>query len=311
MNRARRVLVTGAAGQVGVDLVDTLRGLHPPGADPDFQPDRTGIDPHDFEVLGLSRRELDVTDPSSLRAVMDQWRPSVIVHLAAYTAVDRAESDAITCYSVNATATGLLSTAARDHHAHLITISTDYVFDGRKGSAYVEDDEPNALNVYGGSKRAGELLCADQDTIVRTSWVMGVRGRNVVHLIAERAASGARVRFVNDQTGTVTVAADLARALVTMVRERPGGLWHIANSGTTTWFDIAEFAGAVLGRPRDFATAIGTNDLDPAPAAVRPTRSDLSTAKWQAQQWLALPAWRDGVTRLLRDRPAPEARARA
>ena len=196
-----------------------------------------------------------------------------------------------------------MSLAAKENDAHLIAISTDYVFDGNKGGAYVEEDATNPLNVYGASKRAGELLCSSDDTVVRTSWVMGVRGKNVAHVIAERAIAGETVRFVNDQTGTVTVASDLARVLATLVRERPGGLWHVANSGTTTWFDVAHYVGEILGRDEGFATAIATADLDPPPLATRPIRSDLSTDKF-ASTWTALPDWRDGLTRLIRDRAA-------
>jgi dTDP-4-dehydrorhamnose reductase len=192
--------------------------------------------------------------------------------------------------------------AALDVAAHLIAISSDYVFDGNKGGAYVEDDSANPLNVYGASKRAAELLCASADTIVRTSWVMGVRGNNVLHVIADRARSGATVRFVDDQTGTVTLSSDLARALATLVRERPGGLWHVANTGTTTWFEVARFAGSVLGRDENFATPISTGELSPAALARRPIRSDLSTGKWESRGWTALPAWRSGVTRLLEGR---------
>jgi dTDP-4-dehydrorhamnose reductase len=202
---------------------------------------------------------------------------------------------------VNGAGTESMSLAAHENGAHLIAISTDYVFDGNKGGAYMEDDATNPLNVYGASKRAGELLCSSDDTVVRTSWVMGVRGKNVAHVIAERASSGQSVRFVNDQTGTVTVACDLARVLATLVRERPGGLWHVANSGTTTWFDVAAYIGEILGRDDGFATAIATADLDPAPLATRPIRSDLSTKKF-ATAWSALPDWRDGLTRLIRDR---------
>ena len=303
MSRPTRVLVTGAAGQVGVDLLDVLAGATPPGGDPDFQPDRSAVGPDEFEVRGLSRDELDVTDRDAVRRALDAARPDVVVHLAAYTAVDRAELEAPACFAVNATGTESMSIASSEFGAHLIAISTDYVFDGTKGAAYVEGDEPHPLNVYGASKLAGELLGSDADTVVRTSWVMGVRGSSVVHVIADRAASGQTVRFVADQTGTVTVASDLARALVTMVRERPGGTWHVANSGTASWFDVAAFVGATLGRGEDFATAIATSDLDPAPLATRPSRSDLSTARF-AGRWTALPDWREGVARLVRDRAA-------
>jgi dTDP-4-dehydrorhamnose reductase len=295
-------LVTGSAGQVGVDLLDTLSALTPPGGDDTFEPDALAITNDEFEVLGLTRRDLDVTDRDAVMRCVRASRPDVIVNLAAYTAVDRAETEVPLCYAVNASATESLSLAAQEAHAHFITISTDYVFDGEKASAYVEDDETDPLNVYGASKCAGEELCSDDDTIVRTSWVMGVRGKNVLHLIASRAASGETVRFVDDQMGTVTLASDLARALVTLVRNRPGGLWHVANAGATTWFDVAQFAGRTFGRDDRFVTPIATDDLDPAPLATRPARSDLSSRKWVDNGWLALPAWQDGVQRLLRAR---------
>jgi len=298
-----RVLVTGATGQVGVDLVDFLDGVVPPGGDWSFQPDGRSVPEGEFEVLGLTRHELDVADSEAVRRAVQAARPDVIVHLAAYTAVDRAETEESTCFAVNAAGTESMSLAAKENGAHLITISTDYVFDGNKGSAYVEDDATNPLSVYGASKRAGELLCSSDDTVVRTSWVMGVRGKNVAHVIAERALAGESVQFVNDQTGTVTLASDLARVLATLVRERPGGLWHVANSGTTTWFDVAHYIGEILGRDEGFATAIATSDLDPTPLATRPIRSDLSTYQF-ASAWSALPEWRDGLTRLVRDRGA-------
>ena len=301
MTQPVRVLVTGAKGQVGVDLTDVLRGAMPLGGDASFQPDGRFIGDNEFVVVGLSHSELDITDRHAVLRIVADVDPDVIVHLAAYTAVDRAEVDAQACFSVNATGTESMSLAANQSGAHLITISTDYVFDGLKGGAYVEDDAANPLNVYGASKFAAELLCDSVDTVVRTSWVMGVRGKNVVHVIADRAAAGQTVKFVDDQMGTVTVASDLARSLVTFIRERPGGTWHVANSGSLTWYDVAEYVGALCDRSEGFATPIVTADLDPAPLATRPTRSDLSTKKFSSH-WQALPSWRDGVARLIRDR---------
>ncbi|MHB1209306.1 MAG: dTDP-4-dehydrorhamnose reductase [Acidimicrobiales bacterium] len=302
MTRPIRILVTGAGGQVGVDLVDTLRGVTPLGGDPSYQPDQRPVGDDEFEVLALTRHDLDITLRDQTVHAVRSVRPDVIIHLAAYTQVDRAEVDREACYAVNAGATETLSLAAHDVDAHLIAISTDYVFDGTKGAPYIEDDAATPLNVYGASKREGELLCAHDDTIVRTSWVMGVRGKNVLHVIGDRAISGATVRFVNDQTGTATFASDLARALVTMARQRPSGIWHLANAGTTTWFEIAAYAGSLLGRDEDFATPIATSDLSPAPLALRPVRSDLSTEKWVDAGFAEMPDWRDGVARLLRDR---------
>jgi dTDP-4-dehydrorhamnose reductase len=294
-------VVTGAGGQVGVDLVDIMTGAHPLGASDTYSPDGIPIEDDEFEVLALTHHDLDITNRDAVNAALRATRPDVVVHLAAYTAVDKAETDVDACFAVNAVATGYLSDAAAETGAHLIAVSTDYVFDGRKGTSYVEEDATNPLSVYGASKRDGELLCRPEDTIVRTSWVMGVRGKNVVHVIADRAAAGETVRFVNDQTGTVTVATDLARSLVSVARTRPSGVWHVANSGTTTWFDVAQFVGRTLGRDDDFATAIATADLSPAPLAHRPERSDLDTAKWSAR-FHALPLWTDGVERLVRDR---------
>ena len=296
-----RVLITGAAGQVGVDLVDVLGGTTPLGGDPGFNPDSSPVTKDEFEVLGLNHHDLDITNRDAVMKAVETAKPDVIVHLAAYTAVDKAETDRDNCFLVNAQGTESLSLAAKENGAHLIAISTDYVFDGNKGSAYEVDDPTNPLGVYGASKLLGEQLCSDADTIVRTSWVMGVRGKNVLHVIADRALSGENVRFVDDQTGTVTVASDLARALVTLVRTRPGGIWHVANTETTTWFEVAKFAGEVLGRGNDFATPIKTSDLSPAPLATRPVRSDLSTTKWNSS-FQPLPNWHDAVTRLLNDR---------
>ena len=296
-----RVLVTGAAGQVGVDLHDVLSGRTPLGGDRSFQPDATPVGESEFEVLGLSHHDLDITNRDAVMKAVETARPDVIVHLAAYTAVDKAQTDRDNCFLVNAQGTESLSLAAKQYGAHLVAVSTDYVFDGNKGSAYEVDDQTNPLGVYGASKLLGEQLCSEADTIVRTSWVMGVRGKNVLHVIADRALSGENVRFVDDQTGTVTVASDLARALATFVRTRPGGIWHVANAETTTWFEVARFAGEVLGRGDDFATAIKTSDLRPAPLATRPIRSDLSTKKWNSS-YGELPNWHDAVTRLLHDR---------
>jgi dTDP-4-dehydrorhamnose reductase len=296
-----RVLVTGSAGQVGVDLIDYLHGRIPLGGDASFTPDGRALDPGEFDAVGVNHHELDVTDRDSVMNAIGMSRPDVIVHLAAYTAVDRAEDESATCYLVNETGTRNMSEAAAEHGAHLIAVSTDYVFDGLKGSAYVEDDVVHPLSVYGASKLAGERACSPDDTIVRTSWVMGVRGKNVVHVIADRAARGEHVRFVTDQTGTVTVASDLSRALVALVRSRPGGVWHVANTGTTTWFEIAAYVGRLLGRDEDFAEPITTAELSPAPRAVRPLRSDLDTSKFSAK-FARLPEWRDGVARLVRDR---------
>ncbi|HEV2427582.1 MAG TPA: dTDP-4-dehydrorhamnose reductase [Acidimicrobiales bacterium] len=293
-----RVLVTGASGQVGVDLTDALAGATPPGGDAGFAPDGRAVAPGEFDVVGLTHADLDVTSEVGVRAALAHHAPEVVVHLAAYTAVDRAEDEPDACFAVNATGTAVVAAGAAEIGAHLVAVSTDYVFAGDKGSAYAESDATGPLNVYGASKLAGEGASGDGATVVRTSWVMGVRGRTVLRAIVARALAGEDVRFVDDQTGTVTNAADLARALVTVVRERPGGLWHVADAGAATWFDVAAAAGAALGRDAGFATAIATRDLDPAPRARRPTRSDLDSSRFAAA-FGPMPEWRDALGRLV------------
>lgn len=296
---ATRVLVTGARGQVGVDLVDILSGLTPPGADRHFQPDLVSVRDGEFDVTACGHRDLDVTRPESVHAALEKYEPHVVVNLAAYTRVDQAESDESACDAANHLGPALLTIACERAGSHLITVSTDYVFDGEKGSAYVEGDPPDPLNVYGATKLAGERACTAQDTVVRTSWVMGVRGQSVAHVVAERVRRGDAVQFVTDQVGTVTVAADLARVLVTFVRERPGGTWHIANSGAVSWFDVArEIARAAVGSDA-LVAATTTAERVPAPAARRPARSDLDTTKWCGSGFAPLPAWREAVGRLV------------
>ena len=295
-----RVLVTGAAGAVGRDLLDVLAGLTPPAGHPDFQPDAQPVGADEFAVMGLTHHDLDLTDTAALARCVASTAPDVIVNLAAYTAVDKAESDIETAFAVNDVAVGALSDAAALAGAHFITVSTDYVFNGRASVPYREDDQPDPTGVYGASKWAGEQRCRPTDTVVRTSWVVGTRGRSVVHLMIDRARTGQQVRFVNDQRGTYTAAPDLARALASLVRTRPGGVWHVANSGVTTWFDIAAEVGRLSGRGGDFATAIATSDLDPQPPAARPAFSALDTSKFAAS-YAALPDWRDALSRLVRD----------
>jgi dTDP-4-dehydrorhamnose reductase len=249
-------------------------------------------------VVAFTREDGDVADLDAVRDVVGRVQPDVIVHLAAYTAVDRAEDDADAARATNEIGTANLSLVAHECDARLIAVSTDYVFDGTKGTPYVETDETHPLGVYGETKRAGEMQCRPEDTIVRTSWVMGVRGKSVVHVMIDRAMSNQAVRFVNDQTGTVTLASDLAKALIALIRTTPGGIWHVANAGVATWHDVAAFVGECCGRDESFATAIATSDLDPQPRVTRPAFSALDTSKF-AGAYGALPDWHEGVARLV------------
>lgn len=290
-----KILVTGASGQVGQDLVDVLDGVVPLGGSAKLQAHLAG---QEFHVMGVSHHDLDVTDEEHVDHALERIRPDVVINLSAYTAVDRAEGEPELAELVNASAVGILSRSCAVHGARLITVSTDYVFDGQKGDSYVESDTPNPQSIYGKTKWHGEQLCSSADTIVRTSWVMGVRGRTVGKVIVAKADEGAQVRFVDDQRGTVTAAADLAVSLASLAIDPPGGIWHVANTGSPTWFDVAAYIGELCGRDATFATAIKTSDLDPRPAAPRPTRSDLDTSKF-AEAYFAMPDWRDALRRFV------------
>ena len=288
-----RVLITGAYGQVGVDCVDTFNGLVPPGGST-FLP---VVPAGEFDVIGVSHHDLDVADEAMVNRVVEMIRPDAIVHLAAYTAVDKAETDEATCRAVNVDGTRFLAEAGKRVGAHVIAISSDYVFDGSNERAYLEDDERNPLGAYGRSKRDGEDAVSPSVSMIRASWVMGSRGKNVVRAVRDRLAGGGEVRFVTDQVGTPTMAADLSRVLVEFVRHRPGGIWHVANAGEVSWFDVIRAEAEIVGAGT--VLPIVTSELSPAPLATRPAHSALDTSKLRRELGIDMPSWRDGLLRLL------------
>ena len=294
-----RVLITGAGGQVGTDLSMVLAGRVPPagrssallGADPVVE--------GEFVVGALDRQGLDIVDAAAVSSAFDQLRPDVVVHLAAYTAVDRAEGDLEGATAVNVTGTANVVAAAASTGAHVIYVSTDYVFAGDLGRPLVEGDPTAPLSVYGSTKLAGELACRPTDTIVRTSWVAGLSGRTVIHLAADAGRTGRGLRFVDDQVGTLTSSADLAAGLVAMIRRRPGGVFHVAGSGPASWHEVITYAVVAAGGSADQVTPIATAELDPQPAAVRPTYSPLVSQRLAEIEGAPLPEWQDGVSRLV------------
>lgn len=219
-----RVLLLGRNGQVGWELERMLRGS--------------------VDLTALDRAQCDLRDPDSVSAAVRAARPEVIVNAAAYTAVDRAETEAHEAMVVNARAPALLAAEARRIGAYLVHYSTDYVFDGAKGAPYVESDGPNPLQVYGRTKLEGEAAIAAsgcRHAILRTSWVYAGRGRNFLLAILARARSGAPLRVVNDQRGTPTAARDIAALTNSLLqlKDWPSGLFHAAAGGDATWHEFA------------------------------------------------------------------------
>lgn len=270
-----RVLITGAAGQVGRELVAWFEtaGHH--------------------EVIACDRVAVDVADRDSVLGAITSVSPDVVVHPAAWTAVDACEADPERAFVVNALGSRHVADGARRVGAPVVFVSTDYVFDGTKDGPYHEWDEPNPRSVYGASKLAGErevLALAPGSTVVRTSWVCGEHGANMVKTILRLASEHATLSFVADQRGRPTFAADLAAAIGRLTVERRPGVFHVANAGSVSWFEFARDVLAAAGDDPDRVHPITTADLQPPRPAPRPANSVLDDLAWRAS---GLPPLRD------------------
>ncbi len=280
-----RVLVTGAAGQLGLDLLDAFA---------------------DHDVIGMTRAQLDVGDEAAVAEAVATLRPQLVINAAAVTDVDGCESDPDGAHRGNALGPWWLARACERTGATLVTFSTDYVFDGvapigpgglERG--FVEHDPVAPLSVYGRSKVAGERLVREtlrEHHIVRTAWVSGARGHNFVRTMLRLAQGDGPVRVVDDQTGSPTTTRDLAAAVRELAVSGRYGTVHLVNEGSATWFDVAQAVFAEIG---------SVVDLGPQPssaitrAAPRPAWSVLDTTHASAMGIGPLPHWRDGLGRLL------------
>ncbi len=277
-----RVLVTGVAGQVGREVAELLLTEH--------------------DVLGLAHADLDVTNPVAVGEAVTAFRPESVVHCAAFTAVDRCESERETAFGVNETGTRNVMTAARSVGAFVVTISTDYVFDGTKPDPYVEDDEPNPLSVYGQSKLAGERavgLEAGDAAILRTSWVCGRYGANMVKTILRLAGEHETLQFVSDQRGHPTIAADLARVCVRFAVEQRPGLFHVTNQGAVSWHEFAQEVLRAAGDDPERVKPITTAELQPPRPAPRPANSVLENRALREAGIELLPDFRKSLRDLV------------
>ena len=290
------IVVTGATGQIGYEAV---RALAPLGS-----------------VVALTRADLDLTNPAAIRETVRRLCPRVIVNAAAYTAVDRAESDRELCGAINADAPGVLAEEARRLGALLVHYSTDYVFDGSKLAPYTETDPPAPLSVYGATKLAGERAiqsAGGAHVILRTSWVYGARGTNFLRTILRLARERAELRVVNDQVGAPTWSRSIASMTADIVRYELGrgedfgtglsGLYHLAAAGATTWY---EFARCILERdPRReeqvCRAVIPISTAEYPTAARRPLYSVLDCTAFADRFRLSLQDWREQLPLVLAD----------
>jgi len=255
-----RVLVTGAGGQLGRELVDVFS------------------EGSRHEVLGCSRETLDVGDRDSCMQVIGGAAPDAVVHAAAWTDVDGCETDPDRAWRVNALGTRHVAEAARLVGARVCYVSTDYVFDGTSGRPYNEWDDTGPVSLYGRSKLAGEAALGPGDTIVRTSWVCGRHGRNFVKTVLRVVSAGTEMKVVDDQHGCPSFADDLAGMIHRLVVARRPGLFHLTNQGATTWYRFAADIVAAAGLDPALVTPITTAELQPARPAPRPANSVLDNA---------------------------------
>ena len=282
MSAPLRVLVTGAGGQLGSDLVRSFE-------------DGSGR----YDVIPTTRRELDLADRDSVLGAITSAEPDVVIHAGAWTAVDACESDPDLAFRVNALGTRHVQHAARIVGARVCHISTDYVFDGTATSPIDEWAATNPLGVYGRSKRGGEREIDPGNTIVRTAWVCGAAGGNFVKTMLRLAGERDELRVVADQQGCPSFTEDLAAAIKGLVVGRFPGVFHVTNSGTATWFELAQATFAEAGLDPARVTPITTADY-PTPAR-RPAYSVLDNAALRLQGLPLLPDWRASLGRLVKE----------
>jgi dTDP-4-dehydrorhamnose reductase len=292
----RRILLLGANGQLGRELQHVFAG--------------------EYEIDAPDRTSLDLASEDQLRTAVRTTAPGLILNAAAYTAVDRAESEPELARAINADAPGILAQEARSRDILLVHYSTDYVFDGTKTVAWVEDDTPDPLNVYGASKLAGEdavRKAGGKHLIFRTSWVYGPHGRNFLLTMLRLGRERNQLSVVSDQIGAPTTAASLAAATRIIADgifsgkhgsvEEWSGLYHMTCSGFTSWHGFAEAifthaeALGLLDKPRPRITPIPSSEY-PTPAR-RPHNSILSNAKLQGVFGVQLPAWQEALNTAL------------
>lgn len=272
-----KVLVTGAGGQLGSEIVRNFEGVPA------------------HEVVACDHRSLDVTDRDAVLAAIAAERPDAVVNCAAWTAVDACESDPQRAFLANGMAVRHLGEACGRFDSHLCQISTDYVFSGEKVDPYHEWDRTDPRSVYGGSKLAGELETPPGATTVRTAWVCGEQGSNIVKTVLRLADEHDAMQFIDDQRGSPSHAGDVADVVVRLVVDRRPGIFHVTNQGSTTWFGLARAVMAAAGLDPERVSPIATEDLDPPRPAARPANSVLANTALEASGFPLARHWEEAI----------------
>lgn len=277
-----RVLVTGAAGQLGSDVVKKLRQIR-------------------METIGADLTEFDLLDGEATRGFVRDCKPDMVVHCAAYTKVDQAEEEPELCERVNASGTENIALVCRESGSGLCYLSTDYVFDGTAEEPYETGDVPNPVSVYGRSKYEGERLAASlvpNHYILRTSWVFGANGNNFVKTMLKLGRHQKTLWVVSDQIGSPTYTVDLADLIADLIRTGKFGIYHGTNSGCCSWADFAE----EIFRQMNWNVQVERIPSSGYPTkAERPKNSRLSKQCLVQAGLSPLPQWQDGLARFLRE----------
>jgi dTDP-4-dehydrorhamnose reductase len=251
-------------------------------------------------ITYVGRAECDLSNADAISVLLDELKPNLIMNAAAYTAVDKAETEVDLAYAINAKAPEIMAQYAVANGASLLHYSTDYVFDGTKPTPYNEDDVPNPQSVYGASKLAGERAMGADDAIVRISWVCGFHGANMVKTILKLGATMPELKFVDDQIGNPTFADDAARAIVDIATSGLGGIWHVTNQGVVSWYEFAREVLLTAGMDAQKVKPISTRDLQPPRPAQRPANSVLHDGRLGQAGIAVLPDFREPLARLVR-----------
>jgi dTDP-4-dehydrorhamnose reductase len=278
---SQKVLITGANGQLGKELVEYFSNKN------------------DFEVIGYGRQELDITNQDQVDKLFLKIKPNIVIHTAAYTKVDLAESDADQAYLVNSIGTRNVAVAAEIIGSKLVYISTDYVFDGTSGEPYNEFMLTSPIGVYGKSKLAGEQFVRDFHSkffIVRTSWVFGKHGNNFVKTMINLGREKEKLSVVNDQNGCPTYTFDLAVCLYELVKTSKYGVYHVSNSGSCTWY---EFAKAIFEEAKIKVELIPCTTKEFPRPAPRPINSVFDHMALKLNNFTPMKHWKDSLSEFM------------
>ena len=278
MTNSPKILVTGGGGQLGQELERELYHEH---------------------LIVLPRNQLDITNCEAVDLAVKTHQPDVIINAGAFTAVDKCESEPDLAYAANALGPANLVRAADRYRARVVQISTDYVFDGTQSRAYRETDKTSPSSEYGRSKEAGEQAMRPEDLIVRTSWLCGAHGSNLLKTVVSLASQSTPMTFVTDQIGHPSFTSDVASTIHDLVLKEANGTFHVTNQGIVSWYEFVKEILKALGKPTDLVTAIKTKELIPQRAALRPANSVLENLALREAGIAELPDFRESLPQVL------------